>query len=204
MINWPRAAGKLAVVSIVGLVIEGCVLRDPWVELGNGYHFGAISWTSPCFLAYFHTRDPRPPSPWRYAPGELSLFNTETGAQKDYKSAEELKRAAREMHARPSAGKSMAHNVTAYAATEQFAIGQSADGYFLLNLNEDTIEKWPTHEEWARAVRARTPLDPQRLRDPKSWSVQHRHAGYWTLMGGCTGLGMAWIARPLFRGRAQA
>ena len=61
---WAKVVARIIAVLLVGGVIEGCLLRDPWVEVGNGYNIGAISWGSPCHLTYFKSQDNRPASPW--------------------------------------------------------------------------------------------------------------------------------------------
>lgn len=40
----------LVVAAFIGLNLDGCLLRDPWVEFGNGYNIGAIAGRFPCHL----------------------------------------------------------------------------------------------------------------------------------------------------------
>lgn len=201
MALWAKAIGKLVAVLFVGSIIEGCVLRDPWVELNNGYNIGAISWGSPCHLTYYKSQDRRPPSPWvLFITGDnFALHNTETDEWREYESESALREAARDLAVRPAPGQILLDGVTGFDASDHFAIGHSADGYFLLDMTTDALEKWPTQEEWTAAVRSRTNLDPQHLRDPKSWWLQYRHAGYWTIMGVYLALGFSWIAAPFLR-----
>jgi hypothetical protein len=202
MAIWAKAVGKLIAIVFVGSIVEGFLLKDPWVELGNGYHIGAISWGSSCFLTYFATQDPRPPSPWSVHRTDKSfvLDNSETNELREYATEEELRQATRDLHVRPAPGRTMLDQVTGFDRDGRFAIGHSGDGYFLLDTTEDTLEKWPTSDEWSTAVRSRTKLNPGRLRDPKSWLLQYRSAGYWATLGIYGSLGLAWIIVPLARG----
>lgn len=205
MAVWAKAAGKLIAVLFVGGIIEGCVLRDPWVELNNGYNIGAISWSSQCHLTYFNSQDRRPPSPWSALDlGDMFILrNSDTDESREYKTKAELQQAARNVHARPTPGRTLLDDVKSFAANNRFAIGECAEGCFLLDMAEDTLETWPTHDEWSVVARARTGLNPERLRDPKDWWVQYRPPGYWAIMGSYLGLGVAWIAVPLLRRRAS-
>lgn len=203
---WAKAGAKLIAVLLVGSIIEGCILRDPWVELGNGYNIGAISWGSPCHLTYFASHDPRPASLWSCVDfsDTFALRNSETNEWRRYKTKEELQQAAHELRARPASAKVMLDHVTGFNANKRFAIGQNSDGYFLLDMAADALEKWPMREEWSSVVRARTGLDPEHLRDPKAWRFQYRHAGYWSIMCTFFGLGAVWIVAPLVRRRTAA
>jgi hypothetical protein len=191
-------------VLFVGSIVEGCILRDPWVELGNGYNIGAISWGSPCHLTYYESQDHRPRSPWTVVDvtDGFVLYNPEPQEWREYKTREELQEAAREMRARPSAGRMLLDGVTGFNANERFAIGRSADSYFVLNLTDDSLETWPTYDAWSGVVRTRTGLDPEQLRDPKSWWLQYRRSGYWAVMGTWGGGGAVWSAVPLLRRRS--
>jgi len=203
MATWIKVLGKLIVVALVALVLDAVILRDPWVELRNGYSINATSWSEPCQLMYFQFQDPRPPSPWLafVSDNALVLHNRDTNEEREFSSKAELQQAARELGVRPLPGERLPHGVAGFNADDRYVIGQSADGCFLFDMTADTLEMWPTIAEWTAAVRARTTLDPQQLHDPQDWWLQRRDAGYWTIIGGCLTLGAAWIIMPLVRGR---
>lgn len=201
MITWIKMLGKLIVLALVGLVLDGVILRDLWVELRNGYNISATNWSEPCQLTYFPFQDPRPPSPWVAIPadGAFVLSNRNTLELRQFASLPELQQAACELGVRPLPGQPLTHDVSGFNADERYVIGQSADGWFLFDLTTDTLDMWPTVAEWTAAVRARTTLNPQRLHDPKDWWLQRRDSTYWTIMGGYLTLGAAWLIVPLMR-----
>ncbi len=196
---------QLVVSVIVGLALEGLVLHDPWVELGNGYNLGAISWNSPCHLVYWAWQDSRPPSDWSYEPGgQSSVWNDVTGEQRDFAGENEWKAAIRSLDARPASARVLLDAVAAFDWDESHAIGRGNDGFFLLDKDNDSLETWATEEPWARAVRTRTQLDPDRLRNPKAWTLQYRDGAYWAIMGTYTAAVLVWIAVPLIRAPKDA
>ncbi len=192
---------KLAIGAFIGMIIEGCILRDPWVELGNGYNVGAVSQGSRCDLAYWESTDPRPPSAWIAWRGEDSLviYNRNTKETRDYETEGAWWQARRELGARQQ-GATMAGHVTAFNVDERYAIGDCYEGFFLLDKQDDFLQTWPTRTVWATEVRSRTTLDPNRLHDPKAWHVQYRPAGYWVIMGSYVALIVAWVLIPLMPG----
>lgn len=200
MLVWIRLLTRLAVVTFVGAILEGCVLKDPWVELRNGYSIAATHWEGPCYLWYVGSHDRRPWSDWSSFEGDDIYFlrDSQTGELREYASEAELRQAARELHARP-ANRTLLDQVSEFDQDGRFAIGLSGGGFFLLDMAQDMLETWPTIDGWEAAVRSQTKLDPQRLRDPKSWSLQYRHAAYWAIMGGYAVLGCAWIVRSFVR-----
>ena len=193
---------KLLVATLVGAVLEGCLLRDPWVELGNGYNIGAISRSSPCGLHYFEAMDSRPPSPWRAvrSEGSFEIHNQDTGKLLEYESEEEWRQACGELGARQS-GDTLLNHVTGFNRDERYVIGHSnSGGFFLLDKDRDSLETWPEEAPWAKEIRSRTALDPDELLDATSWQLQYRSAGYWTIMGVYAALVLAWLLLPLVPG----
>lgn len=197
------------VLAFIGLLFDGCLIRDPWVNLGNGYEIVAISGRSPCGLCYFESLDPRPGPLWHVMRDERGITLYRGAADQSYDFGDEaaLAAAVREKGIRLAPDRDALQritDITGYAADDRYAIGHSAGGYFLLDMQEDRVETWPRPAEWEMAVQARTRLDPAHLRDPKSWWVQHRPEGYWVIMGSYAVIALLWLGRLLLRGEKTA
>ncbi len=195
---------KLVVAVFAGLILDGVILRDPWVELGNGYNIGATSWSEPCHLLYWEFQDPRPPAAWsaRRAGDSLEIFNRETGEYREYGSERAWKGAIQNLKARPSSGQILLDRVAGFDRDKRFAIGRGEDGCFLLDMVEDELTVWTAPDTWAEVVQAKTRLDPDELRDPTSWHLQYRHAVYWIIMGPYLALVALLTIAPLIRSRS--
>lgn len=197
MSRWLGWAVKLFVVLFVALLLEACILRDPWVELGNGYNIGAVSRGSPCHLTYWQQYDPRPFSGW-YSDahdGVYFLFRVGFDEHREYTSEAAWRASARELGARPARLDSALDDILGFACDKRYAIGCATHGgYFLLDKDENTLETWPTREEWLPEVAARTRLNPARLKNPKAWHVQYRPPEFWVIMGGYFAVATAVLA----------
>ena len=66
-------------------------------------------------------------------------------------------------------------------------------------MEKDDLEIWKAREEWAKAVRSKTKLDPDRLQDPTAWHLQYRHSMYWAIMGPYLAVVAFWIVAPFVR-----
>jgi hypothetical protein len=197
-----KAVAKLAIAFIVGSILEGCILRDPWVELGNGYNIGAISWSSPCHLTYMEPLDQRPPATWIAwrTDSSFTISNRDTDEIHSYENEEAWRRGIRKLGARRP-GATLLDQVTGFNNGDRYAIGHSnGGGFFLLDKEADELDTWPTEDGWIAAVQTRTTLDPNIFLDPKAWRHQYRHTAYWVIMGSFAALVLAWIVVPLLPG----
>jgi hypothetical protein len=195
------------VVLLGASVLNGCLLRDPHIQLANGYSIGATSWSEPCSLKRYMTRA-APPSPWRALEqgGALLLLNTVTGEERTFDDPDAWRAASRAAGAWMTAEPRPDH-IVAFASDERYAIGRTEPGFrlvdgrdeisyagggpfFLVDLHEHTAEFWTSEDEWAAAVRSRTALNPQRLGSPTAWHRQYRRPEYWAIMGVYAGVAL--------------
>lgn len=196
----PRVFVRLLVTCFLTLILDSCLFRDPGVHLANGYSIGAISPGSPCSMAYSEAMDSRPRSPWRMHEIEQSytLYNLETNEFRDFASKEECREAARRLGARPPPDLVRIRHVTRFDSDGRYVIGDSLIGYFILDTGADEFDTFPTAAEWASAVRARTSLNPERLRSPTDRLIQYREPVLLVFLGFFLALGLFWSAAPLF------
>ena len=171
--KWLRVCINICIVGFVAFIMTGCLHRDPFVIVGNGYGIVAICWSCPCELIYQGWKDERSYSGWkamRHGDEFLLLNNTAEGITFD--SEAEWKQAICDKNAAPeNAVVSDIKDVTAFAADKSFVIGHYSGGFFLLDMQANWADKWESKEEWAQAVSSRTQLSPDRLKDPKAWFV---------------------------------
>lgn len=199
MKRWPKLLAKFTVACFVAFVVDGCLIRDPLVNLGNGYIICAPSGSSPCSLVYFESFDSRTRSPWLVLEVEhgYTLHHRDTREFRDFASKAECREAALQVGARPPIDLKEIHHITGFDSDGQLAIGDSLNGYFILDTGADELETFRTSAEWADAVRTRTNLNPNRMRDPRGWLVQYRAPGHLAVIATILAMGSLWIAAPM-------
>lgn len=172
---------NIMIVAFVVLTIDGCIHRDPLVQLSNGYDIGAISWSSPCSLNYVPSNDQRTYSHFR-AVAEIETNTNEacyglTSPGEDLTFDDELmwQDAIRQHNASPDASWLQVENVQSFAADEHHIIGEYGSGHFLVDIAVNRLQKFADVEEWRTAVTELTTLSPSDLKDPKSLLAQSRH-----------------------------
>jgi hypothetical protein len=193
-----KAVAKLIVALVVGFLVEGIILRDPWVELGRGYSVHATNWGDVCRLRYAGDDDQSRRSAWEAnrTDGSFTLWNFATDEVREYETEAEWRAAMRALNV-PLPHGDILDDVTGFDNGQRYTIGHSnASGYFLLDKETGELRTWPLADGWAPAVRSQTALDPDVLHDPKAWHLQRRDLGYWLIMGGYGAAALAWIVRP--------
>ena len=169
-----RPIRRLAAVLIFVFFADSCLHREPGVTLSGGYQIAAISPGSPSQLDHSPWHDPREYSAWS-AMRNSSQAGTEYLLVGDgideflvFDNEESWRQAIREKRASPDMRMLRVHDVTGYRGDESFIIGRCAEGYFLVDVDDNWIEIYPGRAEWRKTVAGRTQLDPNELYDPKS------------------------------------
>lgn len=185
--------------AIFGLAVAGAVvlcaltadtyfLRDPLVDLGNGYVLFAPSPGSPCEVGYMASRDGRQYSAWRAhenmrvpegSNDRFSLWNADTGEFFTTPSRDDWLRVRRQYGARPVYAGCIVGNVRAYRKLGGYVIGPLGGGGFILDVESDILELCPSADEWDARLRQRHLTRDVRFRNPRSpWAQTARAALY--------------------------
>ena len=192
--KWPwasiigRGLAYGALGALLVLTVDGCLYRDPGVDLAGGYSIAAISAGSPCDLYYRGTGDKRVYSDWvvlgmgavsdgKISRVEYSLENPKSHEHRDYPTREEWLQACQDLNVSPSELRLKVSGVTGFAADAHHIIGQYEGGYFLLDIDKNRLETWQGDATWSAAVTGKTRLNPAGLTDPKGWWVRTRDPG---------------------------
>ena len=109
--SWRKTAIRFGVLILGLLFLDGCLNRDPYVEVTGGYAIVAISPGSPCILWYSGSRDSRSYSDWiahalvMESESDILYSLSRTGPPDevlDFKSVQEWRIARREKNAQPA------------------------------------------------------------------------------------------------------
>jgi len=213
-----RSLIRAVVAAVVLLGLDGCLYRDPGVTLSDGYEIVAICASCPCLLNYSSNNDKRTYGPWTASmldtqePGGhktrvymLVCDNLSTEADVlEFKSEPEFRAACREKKARMQRSSWLLEDVKRFDADSSFILGEYGGGYFLLDIAENWVETWTDRATWSSQVRARTSLDPDRLKNPKSFWLKTRETGAWIAYSVVLLMFTPWIISPLRRRGANA
>ncbi len=195
-------------VGVFVLMLDGCLYRDPYVDLGSGYDVGAISPGSPCILQYSSYLDTRTYSGWI----AMCYTQEETGATSpryaivnelgdgtvlEFDSIEEWNQARREKRAEPYFPSVLVSDITGIKVDGDYVIGEHQDGHFLLDIRSNSIETWSSEKDWAEAVRIRTEMTPDGLINPKSRFIQSRDVIAYIIYIGIFAITLPWVLSPL-------
>ena len=148
------------VIVFFAMMPANCLYRDPYVVLENGYGIGAICAECDCSLTYAERLDERSDSDWlayrektQNRDGEQSeawgLINESTGESLEYSSEKEWLEARNERKSRPFLDNfPRVEGITGFGTSGSFAFGNYDYGYFVLDMENDTVNVFKTEELW--------------------------------------------------------
>ncbi len=207
-----RLVVQLFVAAFILLCIDGFVHRDPTVDLRHGYQIVATSASSPCFLTYQPWIDERESSGWHaiasttsdgLGGGERNLFLLTHDEQdwlqfddeEEWRSAWQKKKATfgpKEIGS--------VEGITGFRDEGRHVLGTYAEGYFILDVDENRVQTWENRDAWSRAVRTAVGTSVGFFRDPKSWLVQSRSPA---LLGVAAAPMLLWCVWPIVRPKSR-
>lgn len=207
--KYAKVAGNCLIVAFVALLLDGCLHRDPYVQLPHGYHIVAISPGSPCCLGYDSTHDDRQYTDWwagrvlvqeddRQRYEIFWLRNRVTDETLEFESEHEWEAACRARNAVPATLQGREHcGITGFARNGPIIVAAYDNGYFILDTAENAITTFSSEQAWTDAAAA-AGLATNSLTNPKSRFVQTREPLALAIIGGLILLTLPWVFRPLW------
>lgn len=200
-------------VFVSVMVGDGCLHRDPYFLLRDGYSVGGIAPSEPCSLDYSRATDPRLYSDWEFRETDVSdkngrrrlfqLFNARTGEELEFDSSERLAAAAVKNRAGPRVSWTVVDDVTAFALDGEYVYGKSRGGYFLLSIAANRSKDIGDEAGWRTAVQAACGHPPQSLIDVRNRWRYTREAGFiWFVAAAILAAGISNVVTAL-RGRRR-
>jgi hypothetical protein len=190
---------KRSLVRILGLLffllcVDGCVYRDPYIQLPHGYGIGSISNSTPCSLEYGR-QDDRTYSTWiaadvsgcktdGVATPSYSLMNMTTDEYLAFDDESVWRAAIRNHNVKPSQSwiPDVA-NIRRFNTREAFVFGDCEPGYFVLNIEENDVTIIPDEATWRSEV-ARLTGEPRGwMWSANSFLLKYRDPEYLAFMG---------------------
>lgn len=144
--RWRKMAFRFALLLLGVMILDGCLYRDPYVNLTGGCEIGAISPGSPCHLHYSGYHDPRTYSEWIAQEGiaestsdvDYHLFKKDPPRERlKFDSVNAWRVARRERNARPSFNGALAAGVRGFKNDDEFIIGEYYAGFFVLDVRDN-------------------------------------------------------------------
>jgi hypothetical protein len=157
-----RASVLAGLVALLVLIVDAYFYKDPFIDLGNGYVLSAESPGTLCDLSYMPSRDSRRYSGWvsreeldapMKSEDRFSLWNPATGEYVTAPSREEWLRLRRQYGARPVYEGSVVPDVRSFRKLGQHVIGSSSGGWFILDVDNDTLDLYQDSAEWETQLR---------------------------------------------------
>ncbi|MBK8913040.1 MAG: hypothetical protein IPM64_00320 [Phycisphaerales bacterium] len=174
-------ASVLALATILVLTLN----RDPLIELPNGFTLRKTTGNPQYSLEHSWSLDDRPGAHITSLAqdGPHCLYIIKKRETRCFDTREELEQAGRELGPRVPQLGVIVDTVTRFAYNERHIVGHSAEGYFVVDMDDGALELLPVHEAWAATVRTRTELNPDRLRDPHSQWFRIANQQFLVLLG---------------------
>ncbi len=175
-----RFLKNLAIVAFLIFCFDGCMYRDPYVSLGNGYSIIACSPSSPCGLFYSSSDDDRVysdymASEWLNPATNEPEYLLEGGADLlIFTDEDKWREAIHEYNAFPYPSLLHLDNVTSFAADDGYIIGEYDGGYYIVDMGDNRLYPYTDADSWRSAVAGWTTLSTKKLTDPKSFFLQTR------------------------------
>lgn len=209
-VNLGAAIGR-SIVRLIGVLIfllcvDGCLYRDPYIELPHGYGIGSISNSTPCSLEYGQDDD-RSYSPWfaikspAVETDELAmprhvLMNSETDEYLEFESESRWREAIRERNVEPSQSWfPNVENIRQFNIRKHIVYGNCESGFFVLNIEDNDVRVLPDRTAWSIEVARLTGEPPGWMWNANSFFLKYRDPGYLVVVGGLTLLCLTVIYR---------
>ena len=164
---------NLLLMGFFLLIVDGCVYRDPYVELPGGYRIIAISQSSPCELGQELT-DAEWFTTSKHGDDEIVLFNINDESMVKFGSVKEIQARFAPGTVDFSEIAPRIENVSGYTFNDQFIAGECSDSYFIVDVEAHCYESYDSKKDWAQAAAARG-LTPSSLMNPYFRIRQWRH-----------------------------
>ena len=168
-----RTAVNLAATAFFLLLVDGCVYRDPHVEISDDYAISSISHSLPCGLYY----KPKSNAEWfatDMSDGnttEYVLMNLNDDSVLTVHSFDEIFTAVGHDTVDVSRIAPKIEDVTLYTANDRFVAGKGGPDFFLLGLDTHLVTTWKNESLWKQALTT-TGLSTRHLSNPKAWHRQ--------------------------------